>query len=662
MKLTIKTLEIENFKGVSSPITMSFDKYQTSICGANHTGKTTTMDAVMWLLFGKNSEGSAAFGIDPLDDDGNIIHNLQNRVKATFDADGRDTTLERRRTEQCKKVRGEYSETYSHTTAYFVDGEKMTEKEYKEFINAALIEEQLFKAITNPAYFPNLKAEEQRQLLIKMIGEITDAETAAGDAEMAELLQKAESYGGVEKYAKHIDYKAKEIKTALEVLPAQITERALMRTDLKDQLPQDYNNEQNNFAIAAAKQSIAELQKQIESVAERSEAKYNHVNELKQQESQKRMALNEIARKVSEQNLASKAKQSHDMASLTFDINMLKNNIKIRQRIKDSQDKELQQVEKMKINLHKEWNEVESRTFEWTGSDFCPTCGQQLPQENIEMAKTIAISKFNGAKQADQDRLDREVEKIKDLEENAIKAKTEAEAEETKERALLEAKQAQIMELMQQQVQEISLEENTEYIATKAELFELNKTIYNLTEEIKSTDTSEREKDKLRDGIVKHADAKASFEKYAIIYEQAEKSNERLKELEEQERNLNEQLTDCERLQDIAQRYIYKKMRILEEKANRLFELVEFKMFNTLMNGTKVATCECKLHGTPYQDLSNSEKINAGLDIINALCRYNDTWAPVFIDNAEAINEVLPTDSQQIRLIVSNDKKLTILT
>ena len=72
-------------------------------------------------------------------------------------------------------------------------------------------------------------------------------------------------------------------------------------------------------------------------------------------------------------------------------------------------------------------------------------------------------------------------------------------------------------------------------------------------------------------------------------------------------------------------------------------------------------TCECTMHGTPYRDLSTSEKINAGIDIINAACRFNDIYAPLLIDNAESITDILPTRSQQILLVVSRDKELTII-
>lgn len=84
-------------------------------------------------------------------------------------------------------------------------------------------------------------------------------------------------------------------------------------------------------------------------------------------------------------------------------------------------------------------------------------------------------------------------------------------------------------------------------------------------------------------------------------------------------------------------------------------------MFKKLINGNCEPTCELTLHGTPYKDLSNSERINAGLDIINVISRFNDVYAPVIIDNAESVTDVLQTQAQQILLIVSRDEQLTVV-
>ena len=91
-----------------------------------------------------------------------------------------------------------------------------------------------------------------------------------------------------------------------------------------------------------------------------------------------------------------------------------------------------------------------------------------------------------------------------------------------------------------------------------------------------------------------------------------------------------------------------------------MFKLVSFKMFEKQINGGEVETCEAMVSGVPYSSLNHAMKINAGLDIINAICKFEGITAPIFTDNAESINELLPTQSQIIRLVVSDDDELTI--
>lgn len=96
------------------------------------------------------------------------------------------------------------------------------------------------------------------------------------------------------------------------------------------------------------------------------------------------------------------------------------------------------------------------------------------------------------------------------------------------------------------------------------------------------------------------------------------------------------------------------------EKINGMFSLVSFSFISERLNGNENITCMCTVDGVPFPDLNNAMKINAGLDIINAICRSKGISAPIFIDNRESVNELIPTVSQIINLVVSKDKKLTI--
>ena len=55
MRIEFKNITIKNFKGVLGERTINFNPTLTQIMGANHAGKTTIVDAVLWVLFDKNS-------------------------------------------------------------------------------------------------------------------------------------------------------------------------------------------------------------------------------------------------------------------------------------------------------------------------------------------------------------------------------------------------------------------------------------------------------------------------------------------------------------------------------------------------------------------------------------------------------------------------------
>jgi hypothetical protein len=83
-------------------------------------------------------------------------------------------------------------------------------------------------------------------------------------------------------------------------------------------------------------------------------------------------------------------------------------------------------------------------------------------------------------------------------------------------------------------------------------------------------------------------------------------------------------------------------------------------MFETQINGGEVETCKATVNGVPFEDLNSAMRINAGLDIINAICKTLQTTAPIFCDNSESVNQLIATQSQIIRLVVSDDETLRI--
>ena len=138
------------------------------------------------------------------------------------------------------------------------------------------------------------------------------------------------------------------------------------------------------------------------------------------------------------------------------------------------------------------------------------------------------------------------------------------------------------------------------------------------------------------------------------------KNEARKAEIAAREKELAQQLADLEKEEFTAEELNKAQIDEVEKRVNGLFRTVHFRMFETQLNGGEVPTCVAMVNGVKYSDLNTAGKINAGLDIINTLCLYHDISAPVFIDNAESINQLFPITSQLIKLKVSTDKELTI--
>jgi hypothetical protein len=83
-------------------------------------------------------------------------------------------------------------------------------------------------------------------------------------------------------------------------------------------------------------------------------------------------------------------------------------------------------------------------------------------------------------------------------------------------------------------------------------------------------------------------------------------------------------------------------------------------MFNYTIDGNAIETCVAMVNGVPFSTVNSAMQINAGLDIINALCDYYDVTAPIFIDNRESVNTLIPTKSQIINLVVTTDPELIV--
>lgn len=658
MKIIFNSITLKNFKGVLGEKTINFCDTVTSIYGANHTGKTTVIDAILWVLFDKNSEGASVFGIDTKDENNNVIPKLEHCVKLTLSVDGVERTLEKVRKDVWSKPRGQEEEVLTgHTTNYFINGNKYTQTEYKAEI-ANILPEALFKSITNPMYFPSLKAADQRLLLEQMVGE-TDFLNVVAQKEEWALIEKYVDNGDIDKFRENLAYKIKGIKEELKLIPSRISEH---QTELAELQSKDYDFPILERRIAEIEKGLQHYDDMLADASKGSDEKYKAKMAVRKQIRTYETERDSIIDKINKENREAEKLHESVVSSIEEAIEKQRRNIRDANVDVQSNERRKELLEKQKVDFRTRWQQVEDETFQWDeANEVCPTCHQRLPQEDIDSLRERLQGNFNESKAKKQDLLDVEAKEI---------AKQQASIEEENKRCAEEKQKAEekIAHLEKELEKAKGTQPEKKDYTTDSRVIELTNLIKGEEDKLQQLE-QEEDNTTQQEAINRIKEQKQGQQKLRDqlrdqlqTKQQIERKEKRIAELTTEQRDLSQQLAGLEQQDNTATKLVQYYIEDLESKVNSMFDIVRFNMFEHQLNGGLKTVCECTMHGTPYQDLSNSEKINAGIDIINAMCRHHNAFAPIIIDNAESITDILPTASQQIRLVVSSqDKELTVV-
>lgn len=627
MKLT--KLELLNFKGLKSfAININGD---VVIRGDNATGKTTVFDSVCWLLFGKDSLDRADFEIKTLDG-GKPIHKVDHEVTGTFTLDkGGTVELKRVYREKYSSPRGGEVTLTGHTTDYFVDGVPKKEKEYKEIVSS-LVDESIFKLITNPLYFNETYSwQNRRKLLLEMCGDIDDISVINSRDDLRRLAELLEGRT-VDDHRKVVAAKKTAINKELDMIPVRIDEA--MRN--KPEIASDKEKLIRDIETLSAGIDEVEKQKAIIQNGFSSTEKESKIRDIKRQlEVQSSKVLSDYHKQ--KQRLRDEYE-----ASLTK-LKMVKVD---RDRCADRRDelnKEIERESKRIATLQSEFDTFNAQQF---NKESCPTCGQALPAD-----KQAALeAEFNTNKS-------KKLEEWKGLIESAVKLKANYEEQQEIMSSKIDSLTTEVSQYSDaynvkfkeyEAYSEPNVEGDPVYTDLKAQLFLL---------EIDDEPGAEAEElAKLDEELSSMKSKKAGLETELNKFKLIDDINHRILELENQQQKLVAEKNALDEAAFLMDEFIKAKVNMLEENINSRFKLARFKMFNVMLNGNVEECCETTYKGVPYRSMNNAARINVGLDIINALTSYYKVNAPVFIDNAEAVTEFVPVNSQTIKLIVDESE------
>ena len=642
-KIIIKSLNIQNFKGIKK-LTIDFNGKETTIEGKNGVGKTSVFDAYSWLLFGKNSQNQSDFSIKTNDANNNVIHNLEHSVEGTLQVDDSTLVLKRVLREKWTKKKGsETAELTGNETIFFINEVPKSLSEYKLIVDG-IISEESQKVLSNPLYFnQTMKWQDRRTILSKLAGDITNdliLEKIKGSyrTELEKMLSTDKT---LDDYKREFSAKRKKIKDELDLIPSRIDEASRSKPEDKNWNEIESSIKSKNLEISSIDLQIEDITKQQEShfekISETTKIKFQKeqelVNSINNSSVQTRRELNNIDK------LKSEIKHIIDINEITI--------TNIKQANNDFQ-KDIDKFNKLNDSLREAFQVQNSSEIKFDDKFAkCSTCFREYEQDKIDEIKNNSLNELKRVK--DQLLIDirtQGTENKKKIEELELAiAKNNSAIEELK--LIIEDKTQTLKEVCEnEQKLKLIVSEKTELTPEQqkiqAEIDSIVIPDFNAPDNsfLKATKS---ELQLVIDGLKAELHDK----------NQIEKINERIAELEIQQRKLAQEIASFEKQEIAIENYNSEKNNLIEKSVNDKFSLVKFKLFETQMNGGINEICEATVNGVLFNDLNTAMKINSGLDVINVLSNYYECTTPVFIDNRESTTNIIDCNSQIISLFVN---------
>lgn len=645
----LKKLILKNFKKIQD-LTVEFTDKNTFICGGNGTGKTTLQDAFLWLLFGKDSTNRADtnFNIKTLGEDGKPILHLVHSVTGVLSINGRDVELQRNYVEKWGSGVNA-GVLQNHATEFYLNGVKLkTKKEYDAEV-AAILPEDVFRMITDPLYFPTMKAQDQKAMLLEMAGNVTNEEVANINPKFQELISLI-SGRTLEQLAKEIASKKSAIKDELKGIPGRID-------SVRHAMPESEDWAVLEKEIADKKEKIKDIDSQLADKSKQIEAEFKAKSELQKQIGNKKLAKSQRENEIRQNANKSYHDVLDNISKLEYQVKSKDAEISRKQEDHSRIKATIEALNNDLEVLRGKFYAIDAETLQYPeGAFICPTCKRELEVEDIqakqqELQDNFNLNKANRLK-AVQNEGKEKAAKVEELKKQcSIIQAAITQLSNEKEILVHNINECKGNMPEEQDTQKIILSDPT-WLSLSNEIVDLEN---QLKAEAKPIDTTE-----LKEAKATLSEAIDELNKKLGKRDTIERSNKVIEDLEDRRDKNNEALAEQERLEFLVQDFQKEKDNKLMERINGMFSLVKFSFISEKLNGNEAITCFCSVDGVPFADVNNASKINAGLDIINAICRSVGITAPIFIDNRESVNDLIPTMSQVINLVVSKDKSLMI--
>lgn len=637
----LRKIVIENFKGMRH-FELEIESMMTEIHGTNGTGKTSLYDAYLWLLTGKDSKGSEAFKVQPVDENNETIPKLTTSVSCLFSIDGVETTFRRSLSQKWSKPKGTDQEILKgNTTDYFIDDVPVTATAFGAKVKESFCDIDKLRMMSSVFQFFSLPVKEARAMLVEMAGDMPDLLTEDAYPRLFKDVKETKSVEGSKQRALFARKKDEDARTGI---PLRIDENERKKpthdfaalkieSDRIDRRISEIDGVLQRHADATLFDACADLNKQLNEIRsqiedcersfrkEREDAVYQHKSQIEA-----------IRRKIET--------FSADISSLERKSQML--------------DIEINEYQQNLKACGEEWTKVNVSEFKDTVDAACPTCGRPFDEDVVAERRNDLIRRFNVEK----------VERLKEVREKGNKI-SEALTKAKEQKNEIDEKVVSFNKSRGEAVEEESRAVlKLDSVPTIENLKEASREYMTLI----SKEASVKEKISIEKDKSKNAfdDTEIENEKLSLKARQKDVlrmlgEESRIKEIEERRRQLEQEAVDVaariaehDALLHEIRMYGKERINAVEERVSGMFKIVKFQMYErNITNDGEKEICEPLINGVPYSNnLNYASKVNAGIDVINAISRWIGVSMPVFIDNKESIVDTIESYGQVITLVV----------
>ena len=650
MQIKLTHLLIENFKGVKH-LEIDFGDI-TNIYGRNASGKTTIFDAFSWLMFDKDSAGSSAFAIRPKDAAGKDIDNIEIKVEAMLAADDEEIVITKTQKQKWVKRRGSTAPTFEGNVNEFqINGFPVKKNEYDQRIRD-LIDENLFKLLTNPRTFAAMKWQDQRKTLMEFVSGVSDKDILEKDTKYAPIAVDVLA-AGADKAREKAVVTLRSLKKQQDEYPVRIDEA--MR-NIADNLPdrESLDRESLHEQKMRAEEELRTLANERNDLSAPSKVAVD----IQRQIMQKRIEISDIERSAAQKDSDINEKALVNTANALWDAKKAEAE---RDRLSDNISTIQSSIANDQANIKRlsaTYKETATAVFPEEQA-ICPTCGRPFESDKIDdlkrdfdKNKKANLESINQKGMALREKINQQMDEVESIKTRIAGLTADIEG--------MNAKYEELKAISDNPVK-TDVTQDPEYVQLKHDLEDLNGKLKSLASDDNNVAKAELQakEDAVRSRI-------EEIDRQLTLIRVQEGWRKRVAELKEAQLECGQKVADQEQIVYLLEEFTKEKMDLLSGMINSHFDKVRFRLFTEQINGGMKDTCVMQINTNgsyvDYSDANNAAKILGGLDVIKALSTLYGVTAPIFLDNAEAIDSynTPEMDAQLILLEVSDDKELHV--